>query len=107
MRMLLAASAALLMVSGPAFSQGAIIVQETAPVVTGPTVVLPGEVRTYVMEQSAPSVVYEGDILVGTPLPDVVEVHRIDGYDGYAYTVVNERRVVIDPQTRTVIEVLD
>ena len=104
---LLAASAAFLMVSGAAFAQGTVIVQESAPVVTGSTVVVPGEVRTYVMEQSVPSVAYEGEIVVGSPLPDTVEVRTIDGHSDYAYTVVNERRVLVNPQTRSVIQVLD
>src|SRR5690606_9828702 len=104
---LLAASAALVMTAGAAFAQDAVIVQETAPVVTGSTVVVPGEVRTYVMEQSVPSIAYEGEVVVGAPLPETVEVHTVDGYSDYAYTVVNERRELINPQTRTVIQVLE
>ncbi len=104
---LLAASAALVMVSSAAFAQSTVIVQEPAPVVTGSTVVVPGEVRTYVMEQSVPSVAYQGEVIVGAPLPETVEVHTVDGYNDYAYTVVNERRVLVNPQTRTVIQVLD
>lgn len=104
---LIAATAAFVMMSGAAFAQSTIVVQEQAPVVTGSTVVVPGEVRTYVMEQSVPSVAYEGEIVVGQPVPEAVEVRTIDGYNDYAYTVVNERRVLIDPQTRTVIQVLD
>ncbi|CAD7033539.1 hypothetical protein REJC140_03198 [Pseudorhizobium endolithicum] len=104
---LVAATAALVMVSGAALAQSTVIVQEQAPAVTGSTVVVPGEVRTYVMEQSVPSVAYEGEVVVGAPLPETVEVHTVDGYNDYAYTVVNERRVLVNPQTRTVIQVLD
>lgn len=104
---LIAATAALVMMSGAALAQSTIVVQEQAPIVTGSTVVVPGEVRTYVMEQSVPSVAYEGEIVVGAPIPETVEVRTVDGYGDYAYTVVNERRVLIDPQTRTVIQVLD
>lgn len=70
------------------------------------TVVLPGEVRTYVMEQNTPSVVYEGEIVVGQPVPEVVEVHPIPEQPDFAYAVVNDRRVIINPKTRTVVEVL-
>jgi uncharacterized lipoprotein YajG len=101
------AAAALTMVSGAALAQSTVIVQEPAPVVSGTTVVMPGEVRTYVMEQQVPSVAYEGDVVVGTTLPDTVEVRTVDGYNDYAYTVVNERRVIVNPQTRAVIQVLD
>ncbi|CAN7556599.1 DUF1236 domain-containing protein [Rhizobium sp. LjRoot30] len=103
----LAASAAMVMVSGAAFAQDTIIVQQPDPTVTNSTVVLPGEVRTYVMEQQVPSVVYEGDVVVGSPLPDTVEIHAVDGYGDYAYSVVNERRVIVNPQTRMVIQVLE
>ncbi|EUB95014.1 protein of unknown function DUF1236 [Rhizobium sp. CF080] len=102
---LLAASAVLIALSGAAYAQTTIVTQD--PVTTNSTVVLPGEVRTYVMQQSVPSVSYQGDIAVGTALPDTVEVHTVDGYNDYAYTVVNERRVIVNPQTRTVIQVLE
>ena len=71
------------------------------------TVVIPGEVRTYVMEQQVPSVAYEGDVVVGKVIPDTVEIHTIDGHADYAYTVVNDHRVIVNPQTRTVVQVLE
>jgi hypothetical protein len=102
---LLAASAVLIALSGAAYAQTTIVTRD--PVTTNATVVMPGEVRTYVLQQSVPSVSYQGDIAVGTALPDTVEVHTVDGYNDYAYTVVNERRVIVNPQTRTVIQVLE
>lgn len=102
---LMVASAAFFAFSATAFAQDAVIVD---PAVTNSTVVeLPGEVRTYVMQQSVPSVVYDGDIVIGRALPDTVDLHVVDGYGDYAYTVVNERRVIVNPQTRTVIQVLE
>ncbi|MDQ0319829.1 hypothetical protein QO002_001967 [Pararhizobium capsulatum DSM 1112] len=101
----LIASAAFLAFSASAFAQSTVIV--TDPTVTSSTTVqLPGEVRTYVLQQM-PSVVYDGDIVIGEALPSTVEIHRVDGYDGYAYTVVNDRRVIVDPQTHAVMEVLE
>jgi len=41
------------------------------------TVVVPGEVRTYALEQTTPSVTFEGDLAVGTALPDTVEILTI------------------------------
>ncbi|MCO5730715.1 DUF1236 domain-containing protein [Rhizobium sp. SSA_523] len=107
LKTLMAASAALF-VSSAAFAQSTVIVTEPAPA-PGAVVVreMPAEVRTYVMQQQVPSVSYSGDVLVGRVLPQEVETHVIDGYGNYAYTVVNERRVVVDPQTRQVIQVLD
>lgn len=103
---LMAASAALL-ISTAAFAQSTVIVtDQPAP---GAVVVreVPSSVRTYVMRQEVPSVNYNGDVLVGRVLPQEVETHVIDGDGGYAYTIVNQRRVVVDPETREVIEVLD
>ena len=70
------------------------------------TVVLPGEVRTYVMEQQTPSVVYEGEVVVGQPLPETVEIHTIPDQPDFAYAIVNEKRVIINPKTHTVVVVL-
>jgi len=102
---LLAASAALMALSGAAYAQTMVITQD--PVVTNSTVVMPGEVRTYVMEQPVESIPYEGDVLVGQVLPEAVEVRPVQGYADYGYTIVNERRVIVNPQTRAVIQVLE
>ncbi|MBB3917956.1 DUF1236 domain-containing protein [Rhizobium fabae] len=104
MHKIMVAAAAVLNISSAAFAQSTVIVID--PAATG-SVVLPGEVRTYVMEQKTPSVVYDGDIVVGATLPDTVEVHTVPNVDGYAYTVVNNRRVIVEPQTHRVIQVLE
>ncbi|WP_331376653.1 DUF1236 domain-containing protein [Sinorhizobium chiapasense] len=71
------------------------------------TIVLPGEVRTYVLEQNTPSIQYEGEIIVGQPVPDVVEVYPIPDQPDYAYAIVNERRVIVNPKTHTIVQVLE
>ncbi|MBB4255672.1 DUF1236 domain-containing protein [Rhizobium sp. BK008] len=70
------------------------------------TVVVPGEVKTYVQKQETPSVTFEGDVAVGTALPDTVEIHTIPDQPDYGYVVVNKKRVLVNPKTRTVIEVV-
>lgn len=100
-----AAAVALLALSGSAFAQDTVIIQD--PVTTQSTVVVPGEVRTYVLEQQVPSVAYDGDVVVGTVVPDTVEIHTIDGHADYAYSVVNDQRVIINPQTRTIVQVVE
>ncbi|MBY3082746.1 DUF1236 domain-containing protein [Rhizobium laguerreae] len=70
------------------------------------TVVVPGEVRTYVEKQETPSVTFEGDVAVGTALPDTVEINTIPDQPDYGYVVVNKKRVLVNPKTRTVIEVI-
>ncbi|WP_028749111.1 DUF1236 domain-containing protein [Rhizobium mesoamericanum] len=69
-------------------------------------VTVPGEVRTYVTEQDVPSVAYDGDVVVGTELPSSVEVHTIPSNDTYAYTVINKKRVIVDPHTHRVVEIV-
>lgn len=100
-------ASAALFVSTAAFAQSTVIVSEPPP--PGAIIVreMPAQVRTYVMEQRVPSVNYQGDVLVGRVLPQDVDVRVVDGYNNYAYTVVNERRVILDPGTRQVIQVLD
>ncbi|APO67112.1 hypothetical protein IE4872_CH01465 [Rhizobium gallicum] len=100
---MLATAAVTLTVCSAAFAQSTVIVD---PAPTG-AIVLPGEVRTYVLEQQVPSVVYEGDVVVGTMLPETVEIHEVPDMDGYAYTVVNNRRVIVEPQTHRVIQILE
>jgi hypothetical protein len=100
----LAASAVFMALSAPAFAQAVVV---DPGVTSSTTVELPGEVRTYVLEREVPSVAYEGAIVVGQPLPDTIQLQLVDGYPDYAYTVVNERRVIVNPQNRTVIQVLE
>ncbi|MGE7369899.1 DUF1236 domain-containing protein [Neorhizobium sp. NPDC001467] len=106
----MAATAAFLTLSASAYAQSTVIIEQPSePVVTHSTThVLPGEVRTYVMQQQpVESIPYDGDVLVGRVLPESVEVRPVEGYSNYGYTIVNERRVIVDPQTHTVIQVLD
>lgn len=109
MRLLATAALGLAAFAAPAFAQTTTttttVTQETVP---APAVVaVPGTVRTYVTQQSVPSVTLEGPVVVGQPLPATVEYHVIPDNDGYAYSVVNGQRVIIDPNTRSVIEVYD
>lgn len=67
----------------------------------------PREVRELVIKQKRPSVSVESEITVGTALPDTIEVYPVEGHTTYSYTIVNDRRVIVDPGTRKVIEVID
>ncbi|WP_082653531.1 DUF1236 domain-containing protein [Aureimonas sp. AU22] len=118
MRRLVALAGLATLIATPVLAQTTtttIVTQEPAPaaVVAVPApapaavVAVPAPVRTYVTQQSIPSVTYERQIVVGEPLPQAVEYHVIPDNDGYAYAVVNGQRVIVDPQTRSVIEVYD
>ena len=69
------------------------------------TVVVEPEVDTWIMEQPDFSITFDGDITVGTALPDTVKVIEVPKHDKYAYVVVNKKRVLVDRGTRRVIKV--
>ncbi len=48
------------------------------------------------MQREVRSVPYEGDVLIGRVIEDPVELYPVEGYEDYSYTVVNERRVIVD-----------
>ena len=68
----------------------------------------PQEVVTYVQAQPAPTtnVVVERQIEVGQPIPDTVVLTPVPEYTDYSYAVVNEQRVIVDPQTGTVVQLI-
>lgn len=81
-KIILASFAASLVFSGVALAQTT-------------TIVVPGEVKTYVLQQTSPSATYDGTVVVGEPLPDTVEVYPIPQQPSYGYVVVNEQRVLV------------
>lgn len=67
--------------------------------------------HSYVVEQRRPSYRYEGDVRVGTELPETgvtyYDVPAEYGARDYRYTVVNGRTVLVEPRTRRVVEVIE
>ncbi len=67
--------------------------------------------RTYVVEQKRPSYTYSQQVVVGAELPEqgvtYYEVPQQYGATQYRYTVVNNRTVLVDPQTRRVVQVIE
>ena len=67
--------------------------------------------RTYVMNERHPSYRYERELGVGAVLHETGVVY----YDvpaeyhvtGYRYTYVNDRAVLVDPRTRTVVQIIE
>ena len=68
----------------------------------------PREVVTYVEAQPTPpqAVVVQEPIVVGKPLPAEVQVMPVPENPKYAYTVVNNQRVIVEPQTHRVVQVI-
>lgn len=69
----------------------------------------PRRVVTYVQEQPIPAdtVVVEQVVEVGKPLPKTVVLTPVPEDPTYAYAVVNQQRVIVDPSTYTVVQVLN
>jgi hypothetical protein len=68
----------------------------------------PREVITYVEEQPAPvaPIIVEQPIAVGRPMPQSVIVTPVPQDPTYAYAIVNDQRVIVDPRTHTVVEII-
>ncbi|AVA25570.1 DUF1236 domain-containing protein [Rhizobium sp. NXC24] len=69
----------------------------------------PQRVVTYVQEQPMPedTVVVKEKVVIGQPLPRTVKIRTIPENPKYAYAVVNHERVIVEPSSRKVIQVLD
>lgn len=65
----------------------------------------PAEVRSYVIQENRPSVRMERQVVVGEPLPSTVRVYQVPNSQ-YEYTVVNDQRVIVEPGSRRVIQVI-
>ena len=67
--------------------------------------------RSYVVERRHPSYDYQGDFRVGTVLPDAgvsyYDVPEEYSAQGYRYTVVNGRTVLVEPRTRRIVEIVE
>ena len=123
------AVAALIFASGAAFAQsstvnGAVGGAATGAIVGGPVGAAVGGVTgaavgamleppqtvvTYVREVPAPQarVVVEEKIVVGQPLPETVVLTPVPDNPKFAYAVVNDERVIVEPSSRKVIRVLN
>ncbi|CAN7677112.1 DUF1236 domain-containing protein [Rhizobium sp. LjRoot98] len=68
----------------------------------------PQKVVTYVQDAPVPStrVVVKEKVVVGQPLPETIVVTPIPDDPKYAYAVVNDERVIVEPSSRKVIQVI-
>jgi hypothetical protein len=61
--------------------------------------------ETWIMQQDVPDVAYTGDLVVGTALPDTVQLIEVPDFTQYRWAYLNGKRVVVMPETRVVIGV--
>jgi hypothetical protein len=68
-------------------------------------------VRSYVVAQRRPSIRVSEEVVVGQPLPPRVRLYSVPQTVGlqnsYSYTIVNDQAVLVDPQTREVVQVIE
>lgn len=69
----------------------------------------PERVVRYVETQPMPMqpVVIQEQVVVGRQIPQQVVLTSVPEDPSYAYAVVNQQRVIVDPQTHTVVRVLN
>ena len=67
----------------------------------------PGAVVTYVERNDIPSVAVQEQVVIGQPLPGSVTLHTVPEYKQYSYAVVNNRRVIVEPQSRKVVKIIE
>lgn len=107
MKHLAIAAAALFLFAGPGFAQDS----NDCPAYTPQADIntfsgkCQKNIATWIDEQRDPGIAYEGDVVVGTVLPDTVQIIEVPAYRGYGYARLNDRRVLIDRDNRTVIRV--
>ncbi len=94
------------LVSGTVFAQSSVVTTPGSSDTDSSTVVIPGEVRTYVTGHEVPSASYDGDVVVGSELPSSVEVYPVPSNSDYAYTVINKQRIIVNPHTHKVVEIV-
>jgi hypothetical protein len=66
----------------------------------------PEGVVTYVERERSPSVTVRERVVVGQALPETVVIHNVPQHDDYAYAVVNNERVIVEPHSRKVIKII-
>jgi Protein of unknown function (DUF1236) len=66
----------------------------------------PPPVVTYVERERIPSVIVHEKVTIGEPLPQTVIIHKVPQHEDYAYAIVNNERVIVDPSSRKVIKII-
>lgn len=69
----------------------------------------PKEVVTYVVERPAPTQTYvvKEELVVGKTLPDDVVLETVPENDAYAYTVINDRRVIVQRDNHAIVQIIE
>ncbi|MFZ5961589.1 DUF1236 domain-containing protein [Thalassococcus sp. BH17M4-6] len=95
------AAAGALLVGGPAaIAAGAVL-----GAATGAASTIDEETVTYVRQNPVEPVYLDGEVAVGAGVPETVEIYEIPSAD-YSYVNVNQQLVLLDPETRRIVQVV-
>jgi uncharacterized protein YraI len=90
--------------SAPAPAISGTLIETMEPAATQYVINPPPTVRTYVVENPAPPVYLNGEVVVGAGLPAEVALQPVPDTD-YQYAYVNSVPVLVQPQTRRIVYV--
>lgn len=74
--------------------------------VDGAAIVPPPEVLTYIERTPLDTVPYEGEVAVGATLPGDMVITEVPNYQ-YSYVRINDRPMLVDPQSRRIVYVYE
>ncbi len=63
------------------------------------------QIDTWAAGQAGKGAAYEGDVAVGVVVPDTVEIIEVPVYKDYGYVMLNDRRVLVDRNTRKIVRI--
>jgi hypothetical protein len=79
-------------------------IRQFCPLADWPQTVEP-EVQTWIMQQTSPDVVFEGDLVVGAALPETVTLIEVPNFTHYRWAYLNGKRVLVATNERKVVAV--
>jgi len=103
-------SAAALAQNAGGAAGGAVGGAATGAVVGGPVGAAVGGAVGAIVGSSLPShpaVAYDRPVVVGEALPESVTVYPVPSYDEYSYTVIGNRKVIVDRHNRKIVRVIE
>lgn len=90
-RILLITTAMMFMTLAPLYAQDTVIIE------------VPQPARDYVIAHPSDPIVIEGDVAVGTPIPEDIELVPIPDSPDYAYVYVDKQPIIVSRKDRKVV----
>lgn len=78
-----------------------------APAVASTKVVIKPQVDTWVMKQKDSGVTFQGNLVIGEPLPDTVTYVDVPDDPEFAFVVVNKKRVLVEKKTHKIVKIYE